>query len=106
MGFLLTSNTVAICPHGGILANITNIARTPLIDGCTIWIKADQFRIYGCPVMKTPCIDVDWHNASLYVHLSDSPVLTSDSIANCMITHGGGIVGRAELVSYQRKIST
>jgi hypothetical protein len=103
MGFVLTSNTVAICPHGGIVANITNIAQTPRIDECTIWIAADQFRIYGCPIVKTPCIEVHWYNPSLSAFISNSAVLTSDSIGNCLMAPGAGNVGRAEIVSHQKK---
>lgn len=83
MGFILTGSTYAICPHGAVVQNQTNLGQTHRIHGHPIWVISDVFTVVGCPLPERPCQQVTWHRPSATLFLNGSPVLTTDSSGMC-----------------------
>jgi len=104
MGFILTASTVAICPHGAAIKNITNYAKDPLIHGHTIWTKGDMYEVQGCQYGERRCNDVEWTWPSGKLFIGGNPVLTSNSIPNCRDSHMV-VTGRGSLLVYQTEFA-
>ncbi|MEW2382834.1 hypothetical protein AB0873_12215 [Micromonospora sp. NPDC047707] len=85
-GYLLTTATVATCPHGGS-ASFTAGQDRVLADGAPVLVLSDSTTITGCPFMvgnvASPCTTVRWQSPAVRVTAGD-PVLLDTSVGLCL----------------------
>lgn len=85
-GYLLTTGTVAMCPHGGQI-NFTASQTEVKVDGDPVLVVSDQGTVLGCPfvagVVPSPCIDVIWQMPATQVRVGQ-PVVLDTSIGLCL----------------------
>ncbi|WP_230688629.1 hypothetical protein ACN26Y_18585 [Micromonospora sp. WMMD558] len=85
-GYLLTTATVATCPHGGS-ASFTASQDRVLADGAPVLVLSDSTTITGCPFMvgnvASPCTTVRWQSPAVRVTAGD-PVLLDTSVGLCL----------------------
>ncbi|QGN50791.1 hypothetical protein GKC29_15485 [Micromonospora sp. WMMC415] len=83
---MLTTATVATCPHGGS-ASFTASQDRVLADGAPVLVLSDSTTITGCPFMvgnvASPCTTVRWQSPAVRVTAGD-PVLLDTSVGLCL----------------------
>lgn len=97
--FILNSQTVLMCPHGGSIQHVPTTFTTYRVNGYPPLRLADSYLVTGCPFMlpmggapsPSPCQTVLWTAPSPYLFVKGSPVLTNASIGIC--TSAIGIPG-------------
>ena len=89
MGFILTSASSIVCPHGGTIQYSAKRLATHFIDNSPIWVIDDSFSIAGCPKGKFRCERVEWQWGSPTLFINSSAVLTTDSVGNCYDSGSG-----------------
>lgn len=105
-GHLLTSATVATCPHGAPVAFTPSQSRV-LADGAPVLLVSDQATVTGCPfvvgTVASPCVTVRWVAPSTRVRVTDTLVLLSTSVGLC---HSAASVpqGLVQLSSHQTRV--
>ena len=72
-GFVLTTAAVLTCPHGGKVTVLPSQTRV-LADSALIATATSQITVAGC-TFTTPCVTVQWANASPRVLVSGQAVL-------------------------------
>lgn len=86
-GFVLTSATVATCPHGGQVTLIPSQSRV-LADAAPAVLAGDQAMIAGCPFTvsgaPSPCLTIQWSMPAARASVSGTPVLLSTSLGLCL----------------------
>jgi hypothetical protein len=88
---LLSSDSILMCPHGGLITHVPSTGTTYRISGRPPMLLGDTFVIAGCPFFTGgigPCITAQWLTASTKLIVLGRPVLTVNSIGMCMAANG------------------
>jgi hypothetical protein len=87
MGYLLTTSSVLMCPHGGTVTAISSNARARAQGGFVLR-PTDTFVVGGCPFMigpkPSPCVLVRWVVSGLRGKVLGGQVLTDASVGLCL----------------------
>jgi|SRR5690606_494434 len=97
MAFLLNSQAVLLCPHGGMIQHIPGSFTTYRINGYPPMLINDTYIVSGCPFMVAGgggaipmnCHHVQWVNGSPMMMVNGVPVLTNTSNGICFSATGG-----------------
>ena len=85
-GKVLTTATVASCPHGG-QASFTASQSAVTVDGAPALVVSDTTMVSGCPFMigntPSPCLTVRWQNPATAVTAGGTAVLLDSSTGLC-----------------------
>jgi hypothetical protein len=111
MAFLLTKNSVILCPHGGRVMHHPTSFSGKLIDGAMPMLLNDVYNVVGCQfksgispgIFPSPCIHVNWANGSKTRLINGIPVLTNASVGICK--GAAGTQGQAIIASCQSRES-
>lgn len=104
-GYLLTTATVATCPHGG---QVTFTAGQTAVqaDHAPVLVVSDQGTVAGCPfvvgTVASPCTTVTWQKPATQVKAGD-PVVLDTSIGLCK-SGAGAPQGTLVISSNQAKV--
>jgi hypothetical protein len=86
-GFVITSATVAMCPHGGQVTFVPSQTNL-LVDSAPAILASDTASIAGCPFVigttPSPCLTIQWTLPATRAGVHGTPVLLSTSIGLCM----------------------
>lgn len=86
-GFVLTSATVAGCPHGGQASFVPTQSHV-LADSSPVLLATDQATIAGCPfvigTVASPCVTIRWSLPTRRLTVTNTPVLLSTSVGLCL----------------------
>lgn len=111
MGFILNSNSVILCPHGGFVGHTPLSGTSYRVDGRQPLLLGDIYQITGCPFdprYGNSCWKVEWVTGSSLLIVKSRPVLIDSSVGICMsmsgIPQGPAIV--AAIRSSQREPET
>ncbi len=88
---LLNTQTVIMCPHGGIVTHIPLTYTSYRVDGRPPMLLTDQYLISGCPFfsfMASPCFRVLWISGSVNLIIRGVPALTLSSVGLCQSASG------------------
>ena len=100
---LLNTNSVIMCPHGGIVTHVPGTFTSFRILGRPPMLLSDTYLIQGCPFFAgqmNPCFSVAWVNGSTRMFVRGIPVLVQSSTGLCM-SAGGVVQGPAIIASCQ-----
>jgi hypothetical protein len=82
---LLTSTSVIMCPHGGMVTAVPGqtraTAESPILRG------TDTYTIAGCPFSDpdpSPCVSVQWVQTATRVQAGGDFVLNESSVGLCL----------------------
>ena len=116
-GFLLTTDSVVTCPHGGSVETQPSQPRVH-VSGSPVLPESSQGSVSGCPFQplsgsgptgKThtitgplPCMTAEWSTATTRVHSEGEPLLFDASEA--VTSPGGGSVTITEVQQRVRAI--
>lgn len=101
--FLLNTNSVILCPHGGLVTHIPTTFTSYRIEGRRPMLLTDEYMVQGCPGAGGPmggCFRVQWVTGSTMLMVKGIPVLTQSSVGLCQ-TSGGIAAGPAIIASTQ-----
>ena len=83
---LVTSGTLAMCPHGGRIV-VTSNARV-LADGAPVLTMHDAGLIAGCSLLASdrpnPCVSVGWMGNAARVLISGQPAVKRAAAGICL----------------------
>jgi hypothetical protein len=86
-GFVVTTATVAMCPHGGS-AMFTAGQTSVQAVGAPVIVASDTVTIAGCPfvigTVPSPCTTVEWLLPALRVTASSTAVVHDASVGLCL----------------------
>jgi len=86
-GFVLTTATVASCPHGGQVSFVPSQSSV-LADSSPALLVSDQAMIAGCPFVvgpvASPCLTIQWSMPATRVQVTGTPVLLTTSLGLCL----------------------
>ncbi len=104
MAYLLSSQAVLICPHGGAIQHVPNTFTTYRLNGYPPLLLTDTYIVAGCG-FTYPCHQVQWLNGSATMMIKGIPVLTVTSTGLCLSTLGtpGGPVVVASPVNVKEE---
>ena len=77
-GYLVTTATVAVCPHGGS-ATFTAAQSRVAADGAPVILASDTVTIAGCP-----CTTVEWLLPAMRVTAAGTAVVHDASVGLCL----------------------
>lgn len=84
---LLNTNSVIMCPHGGMVVHVPVTSTTFRVDGRRPMLMTDIYNVVGCPFVNgyhpSPCQSVTWVSASSLLLVKGIPVLTRNSVGIC-----------------------
>ncbi|MEH1778484.1 MAG: hypothetical protein V7L26_04930 [Nostoc sp.] len=86
MAGLLTTSSIMMCPHGGMVQAITTNTKVKTTDGY-ILRSSDTFTIVGCtftPTIPHPCVQVQWVQPALKSQVMSDFTLTEESVGLCV----------------------
>ncbi|MDQ6785430.1 MAG: hypothetical protein M3033_01235 [Acidobacteriota bacterium] len=102
--YILTTSSVILCPHGGVVTHIPRTVSDYVINGALPMLLTDQYLVAGCPFAigdnPSPCFNVTWVSPSVYLIIKGVPALLNTSIGLCQ-SIGGMMQGQAIIASYQ-----
>lgn len=101
--FLLNTNSVILCPHGGLVTHVPTTFTSYRIEGRQPMLMTDEYLIAGCAGTGGPmggCFRVQWVTASTMLIVKGVPVLTQASVGLCQ-TAAGVPTGPAIVASTQ-----
>ena len=106
MGFLLTTLSTILCPHGGkVILQTSN--STVSVGGARVLLLTDIHVVAGCPFFRgntpSPCLQVKWITGTTTAGIGGVPMLSSDSSGICI--GPGGPQGSPNIVSYQNNVT-
>ncbi len=105
-GYVLTSATTAMCPHGGQVSWVPSQSRV-LVDQSPVLLASDQATIAGCPFnvsgAPSPCLTIQWQLPSTRVTVQGTPVLLSTSVGLCQAATQAP-QGPVQLAVYQQRV--
>jgi hypothetical protein len=91
MPFILTTQSSAMCPHGGTV-QLTTSNTLAKIDQAAALLQTDVHTIAGCPFVKgvtpSPCLTVTWITGATQTRVNQVPVLLQNSIGLCQSATG------------------
>jgi hypothetical protein len=107
-GYVLTSSTIATCPHGG------QVSFTPgqinvMVASSPALLVSDLATVAGCAfvigVVPSPCLTVQWipATAAERVAVKGTPVLLSTTVGLCL-SGAQAPQGPVVLSSYQQRV--
>jgi hypothetical protein len=106
-GQVLTTATVASCPHGG-QATFAASQSAVTIDGSSALMATDTTTIAGCPFMigntPSPCTTVQWQRPATRVNAGGSAVLLDTSTGLCM-SAASAPQGNLQISTVQSKVT-
>jgi hypothetical protein len=86
-GFVITSATVAMCPHGGQVTFVPSQTQL-MVDSASAILVSDAALIAGCPFVigtaPSPCLTIQWMLPATRAGVHGTPVLLSTSVGLCM----------------------
>lgn len=103
MTLLLNTNSVIMCPHGGVVTHVPVTFTSYRIEGRRPMLLSDIYTLAGCPLDGGgggPCMHVGWVTASQKMMVRGVPVLTDQSIGLCQ-SAVGAVQGPAIIASCQ-----
>lgn len=85
-GFVVTTTSSAICPHGAAVSIISSNARVKAM-GQPVATLSDTFSVSGCPFQvpvgagtkPQPCVKVQWVAVATRVRVNGQPVILQSS---------------------------
>jgi hypothetical protein len=84
---MLTTASVMMCPHGGMVQAIPSSTAVQF-GGAPVVTAADTFMIAGCPFMivlvPSPCLTVQWIQPATQSQVGSNPTLTEASVGLCL----------------------
>ena len=90
--FILTKNSVIMCPHSGMVTHVPRIYTSYLVNGEPPLLLNDQYIVVGCANhmggSASPCHWVEWITASLFLIVRGQPVLLHNSTGLCKAVNG------------------
>ena len=98
---LLNTQTVIMCPHGGIVTHIPLTYTSYRVDGRRPMFLTDQYLIAGCSFfsfMASPCSRIVWLSGSVNLIVNGQPVLTLSSVGLCQ--SASGIMQGPAIITY------
>jgi hypothetical protein len=102
-GPILTTQSTAQCPHGGMVQLTVTANTVAQIDGGYALLETDIHSVAGCTFTlpgpsPSPCIMVQWSGGSTEVKVNGVGVLTKSSVGQCIGTgvQGSAIIGNAQ----------
>ncbi len=107
-GYLLTTQSSVLCPHGGtVQVGLTTDAQAQVNGGFAL-LETDVHFVTGCPFAPgptpSPCLLVRWSGGSTAVRVNGAGVLTQSSTGLCI--GPAGIQGQAIVVNTQTEART
>lgn len=107
-GYVLTTDTVATCPHGG---QVTFTARQTSVKilGSQALLVSDTATIAGCAFTigpnPSPCLQVQWTTATASVRtkVAGTALLLSSTVGLC-VSGANAPQGPLALSSFQQKV--
>lgn len=104
-GYLLTTATVATCPHGGQIT-FTASQSAVKVDGAAVLVVSDRGDVKGCPFVAgtvySPCTFVIWQMPAMQVK-AGQPVVLDTSIGLC-VSAAFAPQGPAQILSNQSRV--
>ncbi|MEP6945085.1 MAG: hypothetical protein ABJA02_04150 [Acidobacteriota bacterium] len=88
---LLNTNSVIMCPHGGVVTHVPGTFTSYRIEGRPPMLLSDVYLVQGCPFytgQPSPCVGVNWITGSPTMMVRGIPVLTQASVGLCQSTTG------------------
>ncbi len=87
---ILNTNSVILCPHGGMVQHIPGGYTAYRVDGRPPMLLGDTFMVSGCSNVAygSPCMRVDWVAPSAMLIVKGRPALTMSSVALCTALNG------------------
>lgn len=86
-GYVITSATAAMCPHGGQVT-FAPTQQHLTVDNSPAILASDQATIAGCPFVigttPSPCVTIQWSLPATRAAVDGTPVLLNTSIGLCM----------------------
>jgi hypothetical protein len=107
-GYVLNSDTIATCPHGGQVSFTPSQSRVS-VDSAPALLVSDLATVAGCAfvigTVPSPCLTVQWipATAALRVAVHQTPVLLSTTVGLCLST-ASAPQGPVVLSSYQQRV--
>ena len=102
--YILTTGSVVLCPHGGVVNHIPMGTGDFLIEGMPPMLLTDTYLVSGCPNASgggaSPCLNVFWINPSNYLFVRGVPALTNIS-TGLVADYRGAPAGPAIITSFQ-----
>lgn len=99
---LLNTNSVIMCPHGGMVQHVPAGYTAYRVDGRPPMLYGDTYLLQGCPNMMfgapSPCTLVNWVSPSTMLIVKGRPALTFSSIPLC--TSANGTVSGPGVITY------
>jgi hypothetical protein len=83
---LLSTDSVLMCPHGGIINHAPSTYTSYRVSGRPPMLLGDTFTVAGCPFIAghpSPCMLVQWMTASTKLIIRGRPILTNASVGLC-----------------------
>jgi hypothetical protein len=99
MGDLLTTASLLMCPHGGLVTVEPTSSVT--VHGDAIVLDSDDFAVDGC-LSDPPCLLVVWQTTAERSNCRGSATLTSESIGAC-VTADGATQGFVAILATQTR---
>ncbi len=104
-GYILTTMSQVLCPHGGT-AILTKANAMMLVDGMPALLETDIHPVIGCPFTVgpkyQPCVRIEWIAGAELCKSNGTKVLVQSSVGKC-ISAEGAIQGLAIVVQTQMK---
>ena len=94
MTFLLNSDSIILCPHGGVVSHTPLSGTGYRVDGRFPMLLGDLYQIMGCSFVSgygSPCLSVQWVTASTMLIVKSQPALVATSVGLCISAGGGGM---------------
>jgi len=102
---LLNTNSVIMCPHGGIVTHVSGTSTSFRIQGRPPMLLTDVYIVSGCPFgggYSGPCTQVMWVSGSPMLRIRGIPVLTQASVGICQsssgVPQGPAIIASCQLI--------
>ncbi|HEX8180458.1 MAG TPA: hypothetical protein VF525_13005 [Pyrinomonadaceae bacterium] len=91
-GFVLTTTSSIMCPHGGQAVLVTSNTKL-MLGGAPALLETDTFPVAGCsftlPGPKpSPCVQIRWSAGAAEMSVAGAKVLITSSIGQCSSGEG------------------
>lgn len=108
-GYILTTTSQVMCPHGGTAILTTADAKVK-VDSALALLESDVHPVAGCPFVlpgpkPSPCIRIEWTAGATMSKIDGTKVLVQSSVGKC-ISAEGAIQGVALIAQTQMKAQT
>ena len=104
MAYILTSSSIILCPHGGIVSHVPITNSSFMINDELPMLLTDVYLVGGCPNVlggvSFPCVDILWLNPSTLLFVRGIPTLTNTSVPIARDSYGSPC-GSAVIASFQ-----